>query len=386
MTKLLLALFVKNYPDGKNPQVRSAIGAMAGITGIVCNALLFLGKLICGLIAGSVSIIADAANNLSDAASSGITLLGFRLARRPADADHPYGHARYEYLSALVVSMVILLLGAELARSAVGKILAPQAPAVSWLTVVILVASIVVKLWLWRFYTNLGKRIGSQVLVASGMDSRNDCLATLGVLLGVLAERLFSFPVDGWIGLGVALFILWSGIGIARETVSALLGQRADPELTEKISQLVLSHEKILGIHDLLVHDYGPGQCFASVHAELSAGEEPLVCHDIIDDIECDALNELNVHLVIHYDPVEVNDEERRQMQAQVEEIVQKIHAGLSVHDFRIVRGAKQTKLVFDLAVPYAVRQSHRQLKEDIDEKLAGKGISYGTVIRFDGK
>ncbi|MBQ3542434.1 MAG: cation transporter [Oscillospiraceae bacterium] len=386
MTKLLLALFVKNSADGKDPQVRSAIGAMAGITGIVCNALLFLGKLVCGLMAGSVSIIADAANNLSDAASSGITLLGFRLARRPADADHPYGHARYEYLSALVVSMVILLLGAELARSAVGKIIAPQAPAVSWLTVGILAASIAVKLWLWRFYTNLGKRIGSGVLEATGVDSRNDCIATAGVLLGVLAERLFAFPVDGWIGLGVALFILWSGIGIARQTVSSLLGQRADPELTEKLSRLVLSHEKILGIHDLLVHDYGPGQCFASLHAELSAGEEPLLCHDIIDDIECDALNELNVHLVIHYDPVEVNDEERSQMQAQVEEIAQKIHPGLSVHDFRIVRGAKQTKLVFDLAVPYEVRRSHRQLKEEIDTRLAEKGVLYTTVIRFDGK
>lgn len=386
MTKLLLALFVKNYPDGKNPQVRSAIGIMAGITGICCNVLLFVGKLICGLIAGSVSIIADAANNLSDAASSGITFLGFRLARRPADADHPYGHARYEYLSALVVSMVILLLGAELTRSAVGKIFHPQAPTFSWLTVGILVASIAVKLWLWRFYTALSRRIGSGVLAASGIDSRNDCIATLGVLAGFLAERIFSFPVDGWIGLAVALFILWSGIGIARQTVSSLLGQRADPELTEKISRLVLSHEKILGIHDLLVHDYGPGQCFASLHAELSAQEDPLTCHDIIDDIECDALHELNVHLVIHYDPVEVNDEERNQMQAQVEEIVQKIHPGLSVHDFRIVRGAKQTKLVFDLAVPYGVRRSHRQWKEDIDEKLQEKGISYGTVIRFDGK
>ena len=386
MTRLLLALFVKNYPDAQNPGVRSAIGSMAGITGILCNVLLFLGKLICGLLAGSVSIVADAANNLSDAASSGITLLGFRLARRPADADHPYGHARYEYLSALVVSVVILLLGAELARNAVGKIFAPQAPVFSWLTVGILMASIAVKLWLWRFYTNLGKRIGSGVLLASGVDSRNDCIATGGVLAGTLAEQLFSFPVDGWIGLAVALFILRSGISIARETVSALLGQRADPELTEKISRLVLSHEKILGIHDLLVHDYGPGQCFASVHAELSAEEEPLSCHDIIDDIECDALHELNVHLVIHYDPVEVNDDERNQMQTVVEEIVQKIHPGLSVHDFRIVRGAKQTKLVFDLAVPYGVRNNHSALKTQIDIALKEQGISYATVIRFDGK
>ena len=382
MTRLLLALFVKK--DGKD--ARSAIGIMAGITGILCNVLLFVGKLICGLLTGTVSVIADAANNLSDAASSGITFLGFRLARRPADADHPYGHARYEYLSALVVSMVILLLGAELTRSAISKILHPQTPAFSWLTVGILVASILVKLWLWRFYVNLSKRIGSQVLAASGIDSRNDCIATLGVLAGVAAERLFSLPVDGWIGLAVALFILWSGIGIARETVSSLLGQRADPELTEKISVLVLSHEKILGIHDLLVHDYGPGQCFASLHAELSAAEEPLVCHDIIDDIECDALHELNVHLVIHYDPVEVDDRERTQMEALVGKIAGELHPGLSVHDFRIVRGARQTKLVFDLAVPYGVPCSHRQLNENIEEKLAQQGIFYGTVIRFDGK
>lgn len=386
MTRLLLALFVKNDPDGKAPEARSAIGIMAGITGILCNVLLFVGKLICGLLTGTVSVIADAANNLSDAASSGITFLGFRLARRPADADHPYGHARYEYLSALVVSMVILLLGAELTRSAIHKIIHPQTPAFSWLTVGILVASVLVKLWLWRFYVNLGKRIGSQVLAASGIDSRNDCIATLGVLAGVAAERLFSLPVDGWIGLAVALFILWSGIGIARETVSSLLGQRADPELTEKISLLVLSHEKILGIHDLLVHDYGPGQCFASLHAELSAAEEPLVCHDIIDDIECDALHELNVHLVIHYDPVEVDDRERTQMEALVGKIAGELHPGLSVHDFRIVRGARQTKLVFDLAVPYGVPCSHRQLKENIEEKLAQQGIFYGTVIRFDGK
>ena len=386
MTRLLLALFIKDYLHGKDPRVRGAIGIMAGITGIVCNVLLFLGKLICGLMTGSVSILADAANNLSDAASSGITFLGFRLARRPADADHPYGHARYEYLSALVVAMVILLLGAELGKSAIGKILHPQAPEFSWLTVGILAASILVKLWLWRFYGNLGKRIGSGVLAATGIDSRNDCIATLGVLAGFMLEKRFAFPVDGWIGLAVALFILWSGIGIARQTVSSLLGQRADPELTERISALVLSHEKILGIHDLLVHDYGPGQCFASLHAELSAEEDPLSCHDIIDDIECDALHQLNVHLVIHYDPVEVNDEERSQMQCLVEEIVQNIHYGLSVHDFRIVRGAKQTKLVFDLAVPYGVCRSHRQLKESIDEKLREKGVFYTTVIRFDGK
>jgi len=386
MTRLLLALFVKNYPDTGNPGVRSAIGSLAGITGIVCNVLLFLGKLICGLLAGSVSMVADAANNLSDAASSVVTLLGFRLARRPADADHPYGHARYEYLSALVVSMVIILLGVELGRTSARKILSPQTPEFSLLALAILIASIVIKLWMWGFCTDLGKRIDSSVLLAAGTDSRNDCIATAGVLAGGLAARLFRINADGWIGLGVAVFILISGIGIARETVSTLLGQRADPVLVGKLSDLVLSHDKILGIHDLLVHDYGPGQCFASVHAEMSAREDPLSCHDIIDDIECDALAELNVHLVIHYDPVMEGDREWDAMGTAVNQAVYTVSPRLSVHDFRMVRGAKQTKLVFDLANPYDMHHRRRELRDAINATLQKAGVPYSTVIRFDGK
>lgn len=386
MTRLLLSLFVKNYPDTRDPRVRSAIGSLAGITGIFCNVLLFLGKLICGLLAGSVSMVADAANNLSDAASSVVTLLGFRLARRPADADHPYGHARYEYLSALVVSMVIILLGAELARSSITKILSPETPDYSPLVLGVLAGSIFLKLWMWRFCTVLGKHIDSSVLLATGTDNRNDCLATTGVLAGGLAARLLQINVDGWIGLGVAVFILISGIGIARETVSTLLGQRADPELVGKLSDLVLSHDKILGIHDLLVHDYGPGQCFASVHAEMSAREDPLSCHDIIDDIECDALAELNVHLVIHYDPVMEGDSEWDAMGTAVAQAVCSVSPRLSVHDFRMVRGAKQTKLVFDLAIPYEMHHRRRELRDEINTELKNAGVPYNTVIRFDGR
>ena len=386
MTRLLLALFVKNYPDTRNPQVRSAIGSLAGITGIVCNVLLFLGKLICGLLAGSVSMVADAANNLSDAASSVVTLLGFRLARRPADADHPYGHARYEYLSALVVSIVIMLLGVELGRTSVSKILSPEAPDYSALALGILTGSIALKLWMWRFCTDLGKRIDSSVLLAAGTDSRNDCIATAGVLAGGLAARYLQINADGWIGLAVAGFILFSGIGIARETVSTLLGQQADPELVGKLSDLVLSHDKILGIHDLLVDDYGPGQCFASVHAEMSAREDSLFCHDIIDDIECDALAELNVHLVIHYDPVMEGDCEWDAMSKSVDQAVFTVSPRLSVHDFRMVRGARQTKLVFDLAIPYEMHHRRRELRDEINAELNRAGIPYGTVIHFDGK
>lgn len=383
MTALLLRLFVKDRNNPQKPEVHAAIGALAGTTGILCNSLLFLGKLLVGLVIGSVSVIADAVNNLSDAASSGVTLLGFRLARRPADADHPYGHARYEYLSALVVAALILVLGVELAKSSVEKLLSPAAMTVSFVTLWILAGSIAVKLWLWRFYTAMGQKIDSQVLLATGVDSRNDCITTAAVLAGCLLSRFLDVNIDGWLGLGVALFILWSGIGIARQTISPLLGQQADARLVQKIHQLVLSHEKVLGVHDLLVHDYGPGKVFASVHVEMLAGDDPLVSHDLIDHIEEDVLRELNVNLVIHYDPVVEGDKEWDTLRQTVEQVVAGINPRLSVHDFRMLRVGHQTKLAFDLAVPYDLES--KELKETVNAALRQNGIAYDTVIRFDG-
>lgn len=386
MTKLLLKWFVRGDQNTEKAAVRAKVGSLAGITGIICNFLLFVGKLIAGLLTGAVSVMADAMNNLSDAASSVVTLLGFRLAKRPADADHPYGHARYEYLSALVVSVLILFIGVELAKTAIGKILAPQMPQISAVTLIILLCAIAVKLWMSRFYAKLGKLIRSGALRATGMDCRNDCIATLGVLASCLIGWFFDVSVDGWVGLAIALFILVSGIRIAKETISPLLGKRADRELVGKLSELVLSHQHVLGVHDLLVHDYGPGQCYASLHAELSAELDPLFCHDIIDDIEADALAELNVHLVIHYDPVVTNDGEWQEMRNVVEKIVDKMDPRLGVHDFRLVRGANKTKLVFDLAVPYGLERRHRDWKAEIDKALTAMGKDYPTVIRFDGK
>lgn len=386
MTKLLLKWFVQGSQNPEDPTIRAKVGTLAGVTGIVCNLLLFAVKLIVGFVSGAVSVMADAMNNLSDAASSVVTLLGFRLAKRPADADHPYGHARYEYLSALVVSVLILFIGVELVKTSVSKILDPQLPSVSLATLIILFAAIDIKLWMSGFFRKLGKWIRSGALEAAGIDSRNDCIATLGVLVSCLIGYFFEVNVDGWVGLAVAMFILWSGIQVARETISPLLGKRADRELVGKLSELVLSHQHILGIHDLLVHDYGPGQCYASVHAELSAELDSLYCHDIIDDIECDALAELNVHLVIHYDPVVTNDAEWQNMRRTVEMIVEKMDTRLSVHDFRLVRGANKTKLVFDLAVPYGSARRHRDWKADIDRALAEQDKNYATVIRFDKK
>lgn len=381
MTELLLRWFVR----AKTGEARhSAVGRLAGTVGILCNCLLFGLKLLAGLLSGAVSVVADALNNLSDAASSIVTLLGFQLARRPADQDHPYGHARYEYISGLVIAALILVIGVELGERSIGKILHPTPVDVSGITLVILVFSVALKLWMSGFFRNLGKKISSGALLAAAVDSRNDVIATAAVLAGAAVERLLHIRVDGYIGLGVAAFILYSGVTVARETVSPLLGQKADQQLVGQISGCILNHPKVLGIHDLLVHDYGPGQCFASVHVEISAGEDPLSCHDMIDAIECDVLERLNVHLVIHYDPVLDNDAEWAQLRQLTEHIITQIDPSLSMHDFRIVRGAEQPKLVFDLAVPYGMNLDHKQLRCRVEEALRNNGKDYSAVIRFD--
>ena len=386
MTHLLLKLFVKNYTDPNSPAVHSAIGKLAGIVGIVCNCLLAAGKLILGLLVGSMAVIADGVNNLSDTASSAVTLLGFRMAQSPADKDHPYGHARYEYLSGLVVAALILLVGGKLVLSSLEKIIHPTPPSISPLTLILLIVSIAVKLWMSLFFRTLDKKIDSSPLAATAVDSRNDVIATTAVLIGCLCNYFFQINIDGYIGLAVAVFILYSGVITARDTVSPLLGQQADKELVSKMTALILSHEKVLGIHDLLVHDYGPGQCYASVHVELSAEENPLVCHDIIDDIECDVLEQFHVHLVIHYDPVVENDAEQNEMREIMQSIVLNLDPQLSMHDFRIVRGSTLPKLVFDLSVPYSMSGRHREIKVKIDCALHQMGKDYTTVIRFDGK
>ncbi len=386
MTKLLLRLFVKGAQNPDDPAVRLAVGKLAGVVGILCNGLLCLGKVLVGTLSGSVAIVADGVNNLSDAASSVVTLLGFRMAQQPADADHPYGHARYEYISGLVVAALILVIGADLAQSSVEKILSPEPVDTAPVLFGVLIGSILVKLWMSRFFAGLGRHIQSTTLQATSVDSRNDVIASAAVLAGCLVEKFAHLTVDGYVGLAVAAFILWSGVGIARETISPLLGQGADRGLAEQLSALVLSHEKVLGLHDLLVHDYGPGQCFASVHVEMSAQEDPLVCHDIIDDIECQALEELHVHLVIHYDPVVEDDAEWNQMRQAVEATAAALSPRLSVHDFRLVRGAKGTKVVFDLAVPYDMACQRPAIKARLEGAVAALRPDYLTVIRFDGK
>lgn len=380
MTHILLKLFVKNYHNTDHPLVRAQIGRLAGTTGVICNLFLFISKLIAGILIGSVSTIGDGINNLSDAFSSIITLLGFKLARKSADKEHPYGHARYEYLSGVIVAVLILFIGLELAKSSVEKIFFPSPTAFSSVTFCILLLSVFVKLWMCFFYSSLSKKIDSTALRAASVDSRNDVFISSAVLTGLIIEHLTKIKADGFFGLAVALFIIFSGVSTLRETVSPLLGKGVDRELAEKIKNLILSHDRILGIHDLLVHDYGPGQLFASVHVELSSAEDPMECHEMIDHLERDVLNSLNVHLVIHYDPVPVNDTEYTHMHEILDEIVAEIHPELSIHDFRI----KESSLVFDLLVPYDSDMECNTIHRLIDAELKERGLDYTTTICFD--
>ena len=386
MIKYLVRRWCGGWGSPCDPERRAEAGRRAGRIGIACNALLASAKLAVGVLSGSVAIVADAVNNLSDAASSLVTVFGFRLARRPADRDHPYGHARYEYLSALMIAVLILFAGVEMAKSSFDKILHPALPALTLPVGIVLVLAMGVKLWMMLFYGALGRRIDSGILLAAAADSRNDVITTGAVLLGGLIGTLFSLPLDGYLGLGVAVYILISGIGIARDTLSPLLGEQVTAEFVEQLEKIVLSHEKVLGSHDLLVHDYGAGQRYASIHLELDAEEDPLVCHDIIDDIEWMVLEQMNVHLVIHYDPVVRSDAEREEMCRLVEAILRDRCPTATVHDFRLVRGAQQEKLVFDLSVPYAILPLRGQIKADIDAGLTAAGKAYPTVIRFDGR
>lgn len=363
-------------------QNRAAYGKLSGAVGIACNLLLFAGKLAVGLAAHSVSITADAVNNLSDASGAVVTLVGFRMAEKPADRDHPFGHARVEYIAGLVVSALILLVGAELAKSAVEKILHPAPVDISPVTMAVLAVSVAVKLWLSRFNRMLGRQIDSAALMATAADSRNDALSTGAVLLSALVSRHTGWGIDGYTGLAVALFILWSGIGIARDTVNPLLGQGADPALGQALAKMLTANPKVLGFHDLMVHDYGPGQRFATVHVEMDAREDPLLCHDIIDGLERSCLDELKVHLCIHYDPIVTDDPELNHMRQVVTDCLARLDPGLSVHDFRMVRGAARTNLIFDLVVPDSVHLD--DVQQAVDQAVSRESDKYATVITFD--
>lgn len=385
MTKLLLRLFVKGHKTPDRPEVRSRVGMLSGAVGIVCNALLCVLKLIVGVLSGSVAITADAMNNLSDAASSIVTLVGFRLAQQPADEDHPYGHARYEYLSGLAVAGMILVIGFELGKTSVEKILNPTDVLFSVPVCIVLVGSILVKLWLFLFNRYLGKMVNSQALLATAADSRNDTVSTLAVLVALIVGTVFHLRIDGIMGLAVAAFILYSGVNMAKETISPLLGENASPELRQQIVELVNACPEVLGYHDLMVHDYGPGQRFASMHVEMDQQADPLVCHELIDNLERACLRSYNVHLVLHYDPVVTGDAQLDRMRTVVLELLQQQDERITIHDFRMVQGKGHTNLIFDMALPADLMGKHKAIKAKLDADLQNLNEgTYYTVVTFD--
>ena len=385
MTTFLLRRFIPDYQNTADPAVRAKYGRLAGIVGIICNVLLFAGKLLAGAISGSVSVTADAVNNLSDASSSIVTLIGFRLAARPADEEHPYGHARMEYLSGLAVAAMIILIGAELVKSSFQKILHPEAVEFSALTAIVLTVSILLKLWMALFNRKLGRKISSAALTATAADSRNDVITTSAVLLAALIEHFTAFRADGWMGLAVSCFILYSGVGLAKDTISPLLGENADPELREKIVDNIRACPKVLGFHDLMVHDYGPGQRFASIHVEMDRREEPMECHEIIDDLERECLKSHGVHLVIHYDPIVTDDPELDRMHVRVEQLLHTYDIRLGVHDFRMVPGKGHVNLIFDVVLPTDLRGQEADITAALEKALnQNSGVTYYPVITFD--
>lgn len=383
MISLLARLFIKSR-DRTEAQLRRDYGILCGAVGVGLNLLLFLGKLLAGLAAGSIAAVADAVNNLSDAGSSLVTLIGFVLAGQKPDHHHPFGHGRAEYLSGLAVSMLILLMGFELAQSSVEKILHPVPVGGSGLLVPVLCASVAVKLYMAFYNRRLGKRLGSSAMEAAAIDSLGDCAATSAVLLSALAGRYTDLPVDGWGGLLVALLILLSGFRAAKATMDPLLGTPPAPEFVEQIRELVLSHSAILGVHDLIVHDYGPGRRMISLHAEVSASQEVMKLHAAIDHVERELRERLGCEAVIHMDPVAADDGVTEGLRRRVETLVHCIDGGISIHDFRVSEGPEGRELSFDAAVPFHFRLTDREVEEKIQSAVRAMDSGCRAVVNVE--
>lgn len=383
MIEFLIRRFVPDWQQVQRTDVRERYGTLAAAVGILSNIFLCIIKGLIGLFSGSIAITADAVNNLSDAGSSVITLLAFKIAGKPADEEHPYGHARMEYISGMAVSFIIILLGLELMGSSFEKILHPEEVGVSALTYLVLIVSIAVKLWQGMFNRSLGKRISSEALQATAADSLNDVFSTGAVLLSTLVYQFTAIPIDGWVGMLVAIFITVSGVKLIMETGSPLLGQAPDPQMVRELEEKITAYDGVIGIHDLQVHNYGPGRVFATVHAEVPANRDILVSHDIIDNIEREVGHEMNLNLVIHMDPVVTDDERLNQLHAQVQQIVAGIDSNLSMHDFRAVFGPTHTNLVFDVVVPPGFSLSDSELSRRIEQQVQTLG-SYFCVITVD--
>ena len=385
MTQFLIKHFIKNSSEVKDPAVRTAYGNLASVVGMACNLLLCLGKLTVGTLFGSIAILADALNNLSDASSNVVSLIGFRLASKAPDEKHPYGHARYEYLAGLVVSVTILGIGFSLLKESAVKVLHPTEVMFSWLSIGVLAASILVKLWMSGFNQKIGQTIGSETLIATAADSRNDVLTTGAVLVATILCSVTGWArLDGLMGLGVAGFILWSGWGLVMDTLSPLLGESPSPELVEHIERKVMNYPGVLGVHDLMVHDYGPGHQFASLHIEFPAESDPLAAHDVIDNIENDFLKNDNLQVTIHYDPIVTADAEVGVLRSRLNEKARQLDPQLSVHDLRIVPGDTHTNVLFDLAFPAGYAGDKDQMLAEMCKFVTEQDPKYSCIVKVE--
>lgn len=384
MVTLLSRWFIKDRENTKSPAVRQAYGVLCGGLGIALNLLLFGIKFISGLISSSIAITADAFNNLSDAASSVITLIGFKIAGQKPDQDHPFGHGRVEYISGFLVSVIILLMGLELLKSSFTKILHPEEPAFSPVILALLVLSILIKGYMYLYNKSLGKKLDSAVMKATATDSLSDMLATGAVLFSALLSRFTSLHADGWCGMLVGLFICYAGFSAAKDTVTPLLGQAPDPDFVQQVKSIVMSHEEILGLHDLIVHNYGPGRILISLHAEVSAAGNIVTLHDVIDHIEHELRDTLNCQAVIHMDPIRVGDEETEGGKKLIQDILKEIDPALTMHDFHMAARAERTDLIFDVVTPYDFQLSDETLAALIDQKVKALHPDYHIIIDID--
>ncbi|MBQ6536951.1 MAG: cation transporter [Firmicutes bacterium] len=385
MIDLLARLFIRNYQQLADPAVRRAYGSLCCILGICLNVLLFAGKYFAGLLSGSIAITADAFNNLSDAGSSLVTLLGFRLGGKKPDPEHPFGHGRLEYISGLVVSGLILLMGMELLRSSIQKIVDPQPIESSPLVLIILVVSVLVKVYMFIYNSRTGRRIDSAAMRATGMDSLSDCIATTVVLLAMLIARYTGLQVDGWAGILVSAFIVWAGFNAAKDTISPLLGSPPAQELIDRIEDIVMAHDEVSGIHDLVVHDYGPGRLMISLHAEVSGDGDIYELHDAIDSIEQELNRELGGETVIHMDPVAVDDEQVNSVRHELGSLLrEQLDERVTIHDFRMVQGPTHTNLIFDAVLPYDVKLTDKEADQRIKELVSEKWPDRFCVLKID--
>ncbi len=384
MTNFLIKHFIPNASDVKSPAVRQRYGVVSGVVGILCNALLCTAKIAAGLLTGAVSIVADGINNLSDGGSCVVSLLGFKMAGKPADDKHPFGHGRIEYVAGLIVSFIIVLMGVELAKTSLDKIFHPEEISFSWITPAVLGISILVKLWMCFFNRKMGDKIDSAVLRATAMDSLSDVAATSAVLAGFVIGYWARVNLDGYLGVLVALFILYTGVSTAKGTLDLLLGEAPDPEFVKQIQQEVLSSPEIIGVHDLIVHNYGPGHSVVSLHAEVPCDVDILKIHDTIDNAERDLKKKFDCEVVIHMDPIITDDKETNEIHQKLSSIVRLLDSRVTIHDFRMVKGPTHTNLIFDIVVPHQFRLTDDQVVESLRQAVKALDARYEIVVNVD--